>query len=735
MRINKCISLLLTFVICLSLFACAKAPLNEQEDSSNLSDSTVSESLNQESQTDKKSSLLLSKYTITVAKNASDLVLDSVITLSSKLADMDIAVTVGKSTEYEFLLGDTGNALSSEARSMLAASDNDYIIRFNGKKIIILATDELALNEAVCAFIELYATKSTKGKIQVMENETYMAKAKSIATLVIDGKAQYDIVFGSVSNAVKSKANELISVVKELGKNAQIGIASAYSSDKNQIVIGRTAHGSTNAILSGIKANEYVLQKVDNKIIVSGQVDDTTVLAIEALISLIKLAATREDAANTLSISIPNAIIDPYSISLESVPRFTGGTYTATYDCGNSNKQLYYTNADPLKINSYIGKLEINGYLKKEDRTIGNNRYVTCLGKNGLVHITYMAYNSTVSVVLDPLSETVYKDSEPKYTKVTENTLAVMSIDYESGLNKLDGNGLSYVITLEDGRYIIFDGGYATTNSKDAHILYNYLVDHNKRTDKKIVIAGWIFTHPHTDHFGAFESFCSIYGSKVSVEYFIFNDVPKSMYKSSIANTQYSSYLYETFPQRRQQYFPTAKVIRPHSGQILTFCNVVFEVMYTAEDFEPREQLDYANNTSISLRMYINGVSTLFTGDFEVTGTRLMSKIHGLALKSDILQVSHHGYSGQTKEFFDQVSPEYSLWTTSQVAFDKRVTGVKYEYIYTDGTVDANKYLYDKLGKERCFAADGDIENITFVGGNKKIAISYYTPNKTPRTT
>ena len=733
--LKKHLALLLTFLMCFNLVGCAKEIFDNQTGSDGESVFNTEETLG-EKNTDgvKQNQIMLSKYTITVAKNASELVLDSVVTLSSQLSDINIPVTVGKNTEYEFLLGDTGNELSVSARAMLDGDKEDYIIQFKDKKIIICAKNEIALQEAVYAFIELYASKSTQGKIKVMENETYIGEAKSIATLAIDGKAQYEIVFGNVSSAVKSKANELITVVKELGKNAQISIASAYSSEKNQIVIGRTSSGSTNAILSTIKANEYVLQKVDNKIIVSGQVDDTTVLAIDALIALIRSTATKVGASNTLLISLPNAIIDPYSISLDRVPKFNGGTYTATYSCGNSNKQLYYTNADPLKINAYIGQLEINGYLKKEDNTIGNNRYVTCLGRDGLVHITYMAYNSTLSVVLDPLNNTVYKESEPQYTKITENNLAVMSIDYESGLNKLDGNGLSYVVTLEDGRYIIFDGGYATTNSKDAHILYNYLVDNNKRTDKKIVIAAWIFTHPHADHFGAFEAFCSLYGSRVSVEYFIYNDAPKSMYKSSVVNIQYADYLYETFPQRMKQYFPNSKVIRPHSGQILTFCNVKFEVMYTVEDFEPREQLDYANNSSLCLRMYVNGVTTLFTGDFEVTGTRLMSKIHGLALKSDILQVSHHGYSGQTKEFFDQVSPEYSLWTTSQVAFDKRVTGVKYEYIYTDGTVEANKYLFDKLGKDRCFAADGDIEIFTFVGGDKKINIAYYTPNKTPRT-
>ena len=77
------------------------------------------------------------------------------------------------------------------------------------------------------------------------------------------------------------------------------------------------------------------------------------------------------------------------------------------------------------------------------------------------------------------------------------------------------------------------------------------------------------------------------------------------------------------------------------------------------------------------------------------------------------------------------VDPTYSMWTTSQKAFVKRVSGVKYEWI--GDALEANKYLYDKLGADHCFVADGQVEQITFAA-DKSINVTYYTPVYTKRS-
>ena len=102
--------------------------------------------------------------------------------------------------------------------------------------------------------------------------------------------------------------------------------------------------------------------------------------------------------------------------------------------------------------------------------------------------------------------------------------------------------------------------------------------------------------------------------------------------------------------------------------------------------------------------------------------------MYGDLLQSDVVQVNHHGYSGGTNELYDLCDPSYALWTTSQAAFDLRVSGEdnikknNYKWI-SAGSIISNRYVFLKVGVENCFVADGKIEVLTVKNG--KFEISY----------
>jgi hypothetical protein len=98
--------------------------------------------------------------------------------------------------------------------------------------------------------------------------------------------------------------------------------------------------------------------------------------------------------------------------------------------------------------------------------------------------------------------------------------------------------------------------------------------------------------------------------------------------------------------------------------------------------------------------------------DCDCGASDLITDIYQSTLKSDFMQVNHHGYSGATVKLYDCVSPSYTLWTTSNAAFDLRTTGKKYQFI--GNAVESNKYIFDKLGREHCIVADGDVKHIIF---------------------
>ena len=373
-----------------------------------------------------------------------------------------------------------------------------------------------------------------------------------------------------------------------------------------------------------------------------------------------------------------------------------------------------YTDATYSDVIEYISALTAKGYTKSELSEPNGNIFATLLDEKskGLLHISYLKHDKSLKIITDPLIESIYKTAEPSYTKITDTSFAVIPLDY-THRELTDGHGMCYIITLEDGRFIIIDGGYGDylagetkKEPRDSEIIYNYLKSNNKR-DGGITVAAWIFTHPHADHYSAFIKFNELYRD-IKIEYFIYNNGDPSAYSSVYPS---DDFLRLTLPSIITRDYPTSKIIKPHAGQEIRFCNLTLNVIYTQElcipYFEPA-----TNDASTVFRITVNGSSILIMADCDCGASDLITDIYQSTLKSDFMQVNHHGYSGATVKLYDCVSPSYTLWTTSNAAFALRTTGKKYQFI--GNAVESNKYIFDKLGREHCIVADGDVKHIIF---------------------
>ena len=75
----------------------------------------------------------------------------------------------------------------------------------------------------------------------------------------------------------------------------------------------------------------------------------------------------------------------------------------------------------------------------------------------------------------------------------------MLGLEYSKGTENVS-NGLSVLIRLTDGRFIVIDGGFNRTECADA--LIKAIKEQSKAYTNKPVIAGWIITHAHGDHSG-----------------------------------------------------------------------------------------------------------------------------------------------------------------------------------------------------------------------------------------
>lgn len=354
----------------------------------------------------------------------------------------------------------------------------------------------------------------------------------------------------------------------------------------------------------------------------------------------------------------------------------------------------------PDSLTSYLSDLDgledLTEYARHE---IGENRYRTYLVKEGgILNVAYTAGDRSLRVVRDPLQGTgewVLPPQVPAVRKkICAPALSVLPLDY-SHRDLTDGNGMGFAILLEDGSFILYDGGYP----QDAEQLYCWLWEKTPLPNHRIVISAWILTHFHFDHYGCFRDFSRMFADRVYVRYFLLNPPPDL--EEIIRHSAYDAFLSTDFYRYAAQY-EGAKKIRMHTGQKLLLPGVELEVLQTFEDLLPL-QIQYLNEASLVTRLRIGGQSLLFLADCEQQADRRIA-LFGDALSSDFVQVPHHAYSGGTPEIYRAIDPSYCLWTTNFESYAYRTLPAWRHGMFTD--------LLTKQKVVRSFVADGAIKEI-----------------------
>ncbi len=206
-----------------------------------------------------------------------------------------------------------------------------------------------------------------------------------------------------------------------------------------------------------------------------------------------------------------------------------------------------------------------------------------------------------------------------------ENTV---SADSSFAVHFIDvGQGDSSLIIC-DGKTMLIDGG----DKSASQVVYTYL--------KKLGLTYLdyvVCTHPDADHVG---------GLSGALE-------------QATAGTvwcpvdSYSSKVFENFKTRVEK--QGKALIKPEVGTSVTLGSATVTV------YAPREDYTDSNNQSIVLRVVYGETSFLFTGDAETDSESSMCEA-GLALKSTVLKVGHHGSDTSTSiRFLREIMPTYAV--------------------------------------------------------------------------
>lgn len=85
-------------------------------------------------------------------------------------------------------------------------------------------------------------------------------------------------------------------------------------------------------------------------------------------------------------------------------------------------------------------------------------------------------------------------------------------------------------------------------------------------------------------------------------------------------------------------------------------------MLFTLDDFKQPFFPDNFNATSLIFRVTAEGQTFMFLGDADETSNGILVERFGDLLRSDVVQVAHHGYWGGTKEVYDAIAAPIVLW-------------------------------------------------------------------------
>ena len=163
---------------------------------------------------------------------------------------------------------------------------------------------------------------------------------------------------------------------------------------------------------------------------------------------------------------------------------------------------------------SVIRTLIDNGYELKEENVKDFHKFSAYSNSGTGVFVNYFFNINEITICIESRSKYFLYHDEIEKQSVSSQITQVHLKDF----------GMSYVIRLSDGRFIIIDGGW--DYPEDAKRLYEVL--QSSSADGKIVIAAWIFTHMDCDHYRCINVFTESYSRDITVQKFMFNFPSKS---------------------------------------------------------------------------------------------------------------------------------------------------------------------------------------------------------------
>ena len=363
------------------------------------------------------------------------------------------------------------------------------------------------------------------------------------------------------------------------------------------------------------------------------------------------------------------------------------------YECANGDTQIRFSQvASQSEVTAYVAELEQAGYeYYTGNSEVGNNVFATYVKGNTLVHINYFAKHRQLNIVYGVKGHLL---SNQPIELTEEQKVVVPSITQMY----LSNTGLSMVLQLADGSFYIIDGGryeptkdgtidevinegsankkeysFVQDTAGDVEKLWAFIQENTPAGQRPQIT--WMITHADTDHINAPVQFINAYAGQFDLNQVCYN------FPNDGAGVAFVETVKNKYPNAGHYVMRTGdKFYLPGNAEL--------EILCTVDDLETLEWSNW-NLTSAAWRFTVEGKTILICGDTETEPNTKMYQTFGNYLKSDVLQVPHHGANGGVLAMNKLVDPTICFWSVSKEKFenDNRMGGTSY------AKYDYNKWL------------------------------------------
>ena len=488
-----------------------------------------------------------------------------------------------------------------------------------------------------------------------------------------------------IYNAIKDALKKLTGVNPELATDYVAKGAEKYTGPA--ILIGETSYSESKTAYGKLGNDQATATVSGNKYVIAFSSQE----AAELLVSAFKTTLSKKGSKTKITINSDwalNETIGTVSSGNETFDE-TGLVNSAalpalgtSYDAGQGSKTYIKKDANKSTFDALCKDLEAKKLKKYTSNSIGSNLFATYVTKTQIVHVMFFPNLGQIRTAVDKRGTGTAGfaltglSGENKYTKTTESEMVVCDIS-----NTDWPGGMCIIFKLADGRFFIIDagvGGKLYDNRKwigsSSGWIYQTLAKRAK-DPKNIQVAAWLITHPHSDHAGGlYDMALGYYGASNAGKHTVMPKEMKQYVKiDKIIYNQPAKMVHG-----RSDWMTTIikncnvkNVVKAHPGQVFYAADLkltIFgsqDIMIEDTNKMTGDRADL-NEQSLSARAEFNGKSVLLLGDSDVFPNKKLATIYKSNLKSDMLQLAHHGY-GDTgdADVNSYCKPSMILWVVS----------------------------------------------------------------------